>query len=96
MKLQEILHVVSVTTNQRKDIIVGNSRKNEVVTARFLFFYLSRKFTNHTSFEIAGFVKRKDKTYFHALNQVDKWRKTDRDFRALFETINNQLNLMKQ
>ena len=95
MQLQDILNVVSTTTNQHESLIVGNSRKDKIVTARFLYFYLSKKHTKHTASEISNFVNRKDKTYFHALKKVEHWKKYDRDFRALFETINNQLSLFK-
>lgn len=95
MELRDILKVVCTTTNIRKELILGTSRKDNIVAARFIYFYLSRKYTTKTAFEIYSLVNRKKTDYFHALNKVDEWRKHNIHFKALLETINNQLLLSK-
>lgn len=96
MDLIDILNVVCTTTNVRRDLILGRSRKDNIVTARFLYLSLSRKYTTRKAKDISGLVNRKDKTYFYALNQVEIWRKHNKHFKALYETINAQLLLSKQ
>ncbi len=95
MELNNILKVVCTTTNIQKELVLGSSRKGNVVTARFIYLYLARKHTTHTAFEIYSVVNRKRTDYFHALNKVDEWRQTNKHFKALLETINNQLLLSK-
>lgn len=96
MELKDILQVVSTTTNIRKELILGNSRKDEVVTARFLYFYLARKHTLAKAKDISRSANRGCADYFYGLNKVDEWRKHNIHFRALYETVNNQIILQKQ
>lgn len=96
MELKDILTVVCTTTNVRRDLILGPSRKENVVTARFIYLSLSRKYTTCKAIEISSLVNRKVKVYFYALNQVEMWRKNNKNFKALYETINSQLLLSKQ
>lgn len=95
MKLQLILETVSTTTGIAQELVIGSSRKEEVITARFLFFYLANQHSNADYKKISSFVNRKDKTYYHALKKVQSWIECDKNFRALYETINNQLSLYK-
>lgn len=95
MHLQTILSIVLSTTAIRKELILSPTRKEEVVTARFLFFYLAKKHTLHNAIEISRFLNRDHKLFYHAINQVDKWKQCDKNFRALYETLNNQLSLLK-
>lgn len=95
MQLQTILLTVCATTAVQRELVLGRSRKEKVVTARFLFFYLSKKHTKFSADDISKFVNRKDKTYFHAIKKVGYWRIYDKNFNALYETINHQISLLK-
>jgi len=95
MDLNHILSIVCTTTNIRKELILGRSKKGDIVSARFIYFYLARKHTTHKAADIYSILNRKKTDYFHALNKVDEWRKHNVAFKSLLETINSQILLSK-
>lgn len=94
MELKLILKLICTTTAIREELVKSNTRKEEVVNARFLFFHFANRYSNSDYKQISKYVNRSDKTYFYALKMVQQYRKYDRDFKAIYETINNQLSLM--
>lgn len=96
MDLQTILTTVCTTTNTSVNLVRSQSRRDRIVTARFLFIYLSHQHTNCTAYQITRLIKRDHKLYYHAIMKVNEWRKYNKSIAGWLETINNQINLMKQ
>lgn len=95
MNLETILETVCTTTNVNSELVKSQSRRDKIVTARFLYIFLARKHTDCNAYQITKLIKRDHKLYYHALMKVDEWRRYDKTIAGWYETINNQINLMK-
>ena len=70
--LRKIKQLVEVET-KIKDISV-KSRKKDIVTARVMYYYLSRKYTSASYERIAGYLNRNHATAIHSLKNYDNWK----------------------
>lgn len=69
--LRKIKELVEIET-KIKDISV-KSRKKDIVTARVMYYYLSRKYTSASYERIAGHLNRNHATAIHSLKTHAAW-----------------------
>ena len=70
-----------------------NSRKNNIIEARALYFYLVKHFKpKMTLQEIADSVNKNHATVIHSLNNYTMYEKFNRDLRSLRNIIVNQMD----
>ena len=68
------------------------SRKSELVRARQITMYLSRKYTEHTIQSIGEHIGKKDhSTVIHSCRVVENLRDTDKKFKAMFDLIERKI-----
>ena len=73
LSLEDVVKKVSETTNVSLKLIVGPSRRRELVKTRHLAMYLCRELTNNTLTSIGLFFGGRDHTtVIHACGQVEK------------------------
>ena len=70
--LRQIKALVEIET-KIKDISV-KSRKRDIVNARVMYYYLSRKYTSASYERIAGYLNRNHATAIHSLKNYDSWK----------------------
>lgn len=96
MELKLILELIATTTAIKKELVLSNSRKREIVTARFLFLAFANRYSKSDYKQISSFANRSIKTYFYAIKMVEHWKEYDKNFNALYETINDQIMLKNE
>ena len=73
LSLEDVVKKVSETTNVSLKLIVGPSRRRELVKTRHLAMYLCRELTNNTLTSIGLFFGGRDHTtVIHACGKVEK------------------------
>lgn len=71
MEMNELLTVVSKTTNITKREILGNSRKREIIQARGLFCYMAVRNLNKMTTTTGRFLNRDHSTIINSVKNYD-------------------------
>lgn len=71
MQMNDLLTIVSKTTNITKREILGNSRKREIIQARGLFCYMAVRNLNKMRTTTGQFLNRDHSTIINAVKNYD-------------------------
>ena len=71
-------------------------RSKEFVKARQLFIYFVLKYTKTTQSQAGAFVGKHHATVEHAINCVNTYRDIEKDYKKLFNSIDEKIKLMTQ
>ena len=71
MQMNDLLTIVSKTTNITKREILGNSRKREIIQARGLFCYMAVRNINKMTTTTGRFLNRDHSTIINAVKNYD-------------------------
>ena len=85
--LRQIKALVEIET-KIKDISV-KSRKRNIVNARVMYYYLSRKYTSASYERIAGYLNRNHATAIHSLKNYDSWKFAMFDYSKELEKLHS-------
>ncbi|MDR1918187.1 MAG: chromosomal replication initiator protein DnaA [Tannerellaceae bacterium] len=92
ISIQTILERVCGYFNLDPPAIQANSRKREIVQARQISMYLSKKYTDHSLSHIGKIVGKKDHaTVLHACKSVKDQIEINKSFRSAIEEIEAKL-----
>ena len=92
LKVDEIQEVVSELYDIPLDLMLGRSRKQEIVTSRQVAMYLCKQLTNHTLKEIGlRFGGRDHSTVIHACRAVQNRCETEAEYRGQVERAEQRL-----
>lgn len=94
LTIEDIQRIVGEHLNISEDRMRGKTRKREVVRARQIAMYLSKKHTQHSLKTIGlHFGGRDHSTVIHAKDTVEDQMETDEQFRGMVEEINRKITL---
>jgi chromosomal replication initiator protein len=94
LTIEEIQRVVCEYMNIDEDRMRGKTRKREVVRARQIAMYFSKKLTQNSLKTIGlHFGGRDHSTVIHANNTVEDQMETDEQFKSTVEEIGRKLDL---
>lgn len=94
ISIEYITKAVCEYMNVEEDKVRDKNRKKEVVTARQLAMYLSKVLTKSTLKTIGlHFGGRDHSTVIHAFNSVEESLSLDKNFKEIYESIKNKIEL---
>lgn len=89
--LKEIITTISNYYDIPIDDIKSKKRNSDIVKARHVYFYLSKKLTNNILYKIGNIVNRDHSTVLHGYNMI-KWDiKIYKDLQKDIEIIEQNL-----
>ncbi len=92
LTIEDIQHIVCEHMDVSEDQMRGKTRKREVVRARQIAMYFSKKHTQHSLKDIGlHFGGRDHSTVIHANNTVDERMETNDQFRDTVEEIGRKI-----
>jgi chromosomal replication initiator protein len=94
LTIEEIQRIVCDYLNIEEDLVRAKTRKREVVRARQIAMYYSKKLTQHSLKTIGlHFGGRDHSTVIHANKTVEDQMETDEQFRETVEEIGRKIEL---
>ena len=94
LTIEEIQRIVCDYLNIPEDLVRAKTRKREVVRARQIAMYFSKKLTQHSLKTIGlHFGGRDHSTVIHANNTVEDQMQTDEQFNSMVEEIGRKIEL---
>ncbi len=76
------------------DKLQSKSRLGDVVNARQIAMYLTKKFTKNSLKSIGSYYGKRDHTtVIHSIQKVDDFLNTDEDYKATFLEIQHKIQL---
>jgi chromosomal replication initiator protein len=94
LTIEEIQRIVCDYLNISEDLVRAKTRKREVVRARQIAMYFSKKLTQHSLKTIGlHFGGRDHSTVIHANNTVEDQMDTDGQFESMVEEIGRKIEL---
>jgi chromosomal replication initiator protein len=92
ISIQAIEEVVCDYLNLERAVVQTHSRKREIVQARQLAMYLSKKYTDYSLSHIGKMIGKKDHaTVLHACKAIKDQIETNKSFRSTVEEIETKL-----
>ena len=88
--LDNILEVICHVTELKAYQLRSNTRKNNIMTARHLFFYIAHKHTKKQIEVIGKVLNRHHATVLHACNKIENQLMYE-DISSLVDAIENKL-----
>jgi len=90
-KMRVILNKVSNYFEVSEDKILDQNRAQRVKEARFVFSYLSRRYTDASLPTIGRFIKKDHSSIIHQVKAVSNWIETDTRFRIKYNGIERRV-----
>ncbi|MDR2120193.1 MAG: chromosomal replication initiator protein DnaA [Tannerella sp.] len=88
ISIEKITKLVCEHFNMDESQIQTSSRKREIVLARQICMYLTKKYTDHSLAYIGRKIGGKDHaTVLHSINAIKNQMETDKSFNAMIESI---------
>ena len=93
VSIDQIQEVIAQYFDMDVDTLQSKSRKRNIVQARQLAMFFAKKYTKASLASIGSQIGDRDHaTVLHACKTIDNLLETDKQFKAYFNDINNQLS----